>query len=42
MPSEPVSAPVGDVYGAMKLFADGSQVAEEALINERNQGATYA
>lgn len=41
MPSMPIVAPVGIQYGALKLFADGHQIAEEAIINEREQGATY-
>lgn len=42
MPSMPIVAPRGDAYGALKLFADGEQIAEEAILNEVAEGATYA
>lgn len=42
MPSQREEAPRGDAYGAMKLFADGKQIAEEAIINEIQEGAMYA
>lgn len=42
MPSEPLVAPSGKAYGALKLFADGFQISEEALIDEKPCGVAYA
>lgn len=42
MPSRRVEAPQGDAFGSLKMFADGQQIAEEDLIDERASGVAYA